>query len=110
MNYNTKEIIKLYSLCTGNNNKHDIINILSKSWIFNEVKKGNNECLNYEGYIANLLDIVNDLMKSSDYPKEIENVTPEVIAAINRTEQREALKRRTFKERFFSFGNKVATF
>lgn len=103
MNYNTKEMIKLYSLCTGNTDKYDIINTLSKSPIFNEIKNGTNNCLNYEGYISNLLEIVADLKTNSDYPKEIDNVKPEVIAAVKRTEQREALQRRCFREHIFSY-------
>ncbi len=84
MNYNTRELIKLYSQCTGNTDRKDILRILSLSPIFNEVKKGTNECLNYEGYISNLLDIVSDIKLLESYPPEIERICPETIAAINR--------------------------
>jgi len=94
MNYNTREMIKLYSLCTGNTNRHEIIKILSMSPIFSEVKKGSNDCLNYEGYISNLLDIVDDLRGMAEYPSEIDLVRPDVIAAINRTEQKDAYKQK----------------
>ena len=87
MNYNTREMIKLYSLCTGNTNKASVLKILKLSPIFFEVEKGDNECLNYEGYQSNLLDIIDDIKKTENYPSEIEAVTPATIAAINRTER-----------------------
>ena len=82
MNYDTKEMIKLYSSCTGNTDKRDIINILSRSSIYAEVAKGDNEAFLYEGFISNLLDIVDDLKEQGDYPEEIENITPEEIAKV----------------------------
>ena len=72
MNFNTKEMIKLYSLCTGNSNKQDIINILSKSQIYEIVKAGDNEAFNYEGFVCNLMDIVDDIKNQPVYPKEID--------------------------------------
>jgi hypothetical protein len=84
MNYNTRELIKLYSKCTGNTNRQEIMKILGASPIFEEVKKGTNDCLNYEGYISNLLDIVDDIKSQGNYPPEIDCVCPDTIAAINR--------------------------
>ncbi len=87
MNYNTREMIKLYSLCTGNTDQASIVKILRLSPIFSEVEKGDNDCLNYEGYQSNLLDIVRDIKEKMEYPSEIDVITPAMIAAINRTER-----------------------
>lgn len=108
MNYDTKEMIKLYSSCTGNTNKNDIINILSKSRIYAEVSKGDNEAFLYEGFISNLLDIVDDLKKQGDYPKEIESITPESIALVMRVRKEEASKRRSWWQKLFSKTKNVA--
>ena len=60
MNYNTRNIIKTYSAITGNTDVNQIIRILSKSPVFMAVKKGNS-VLMYDGYSANLLEIVEEL-------------------------------------------------
>lgn len=108
MNYNTKEMIKLYSLCTGNEDKHDIINKLAKSWIYEEVRSGSNEAFAYEGFISNLLDIVDDLKTQSNYPKEIEMITPDVIAAVMRTRKYDEYNRLGLFEKLFKKSKKIA--
>lgn len=83
MNYNTRNIIKTYSAITGNEDVNQIVRILSKSPVFMAVKKGN-PVLMYEGYSANLLEIVDELKQQSDCPEDVKKITAENIAIVNR--------------------------
>ena len=47
------------------------------------VKKGN-PVLMYEGYNANLLEIVDELKQQSDCPEDVRKITAENIAIVNR--------------------------
>ena len=62
---------------------NQIIRILSKSPVFMAVKKGN-PVLMYEGYSANLLEIVDELKQQSDCPEDVRKITAENIAIVNR--------------------------
>ena len=83
MNYNTKNIIQTYAIITNNENMRDIQKKLMKSETFKEVKKGNPTYL-YEGYTANLLEIVKELKTQKDCPNEILKITPESVVLVNR--------------------------
>lgn len=83
MNYNTRNIIKTYSAITGNTDVNQIIRVLSKSPAFMAVKKGNS-VLMYDGYSANLLEIVEELKQQSDCPEDVKKITAENIAIVNR--------------------------
>lgn len=83
MNYNTRNIIKTYSAITGNTDMNQIVRILSKSPVFIAVKKGN-PVLMYEGYSANLFEIVDELKQQSDCPEDVRKITAENIAIVNR--------------------------
>lgn len=94
MNYNTKNIIQTYAIITGNEDKDDIQKKLMKSKVFREVKNGNQTYL-YEGYTANILEIVDELKKMDDCPSEILKITPDAVVITNRA--RKYSRRRTGK-------------
>ena len=83
MNYSTRNIIKTYSAITGNEDEKQIVQILSKSPTFMAVKKGN-PVLMYEGYSANLMEIVDELRRQNDCPEDVKKITAENIAIVNR--------------------------
>lgn len=117
MNYSTRNIIKTYSAITGNEDEKQIVRILSKSPTFMAVKKGNT-VLMYEGYSANLMEIVDELRRQNDCPEEVKKITAENIAIVNRarknnTRSRERIQkpvfgrvvRRTRKTKVAKMGN-----
>lgn len=117
MNYSTRNIIKTYSAITGNEDEKQIVRILSKSPTFMAVKKGN-PVLMYEGYSANLLEIVDELRRQNDCPEDVKKITAENIAIVNRarknnTRSRERIQkpvfgrvvRRTRKTKVAKMGN-----
>lgn len=100
MNYSTRNIIKTYSAITGNEDEKQIVRILSKSPTFMAVKKGN-PVLIYEGYSANLMEIVDELRRQNDCPEDVKKITAENIAIVNRarknnTRSRERIQRPVF--------------
>ena len=100
MNYSTRNIIKTYSAITGNEDEKQIVRILSKSPTFMAVKKGN-PVLMYEGYSANLMEIVDELRRQNDCPEDVKKITAENIAIVNRsrknnTSSRERIQRPVF--------------
>ena len=100
MNYSTRNIIKMYSAITGNEDEKQIVRILSKSPTFMAVKKGN-PVLMYEGYSANLMEIVDELRRQNDCPEDVKKITAENIAIVNRarknnTRSRERIQRPVF--------------
>ena len=117
MNYSTRNIIKSYSAITGNEDEKQIVRILSKSPTFMAVKKGN-PVLMYEGYSANLMEIVDELRRQNDCPEDVKKITAENIAIVNRarknnTRSRERIQkpvfgrvvRRTRKTKVAKMGN-----
>lgn len=117
MNYSTRNIIKTYSAITGNEDEKQIVRILSKSPTFMTVKKGN-PVLMYEGYSANLMEIVDELRRQNDCPEDVKKITAENIAIVNRarknnTRSRERIQkpvfgrvvRRTRKTKVAKMGN-----
>ena len=117
MNYSTRNIIKTYSAITGNEDETQIVRILSKSPTFMAVKKGN-PVLMYEGYSANLMEIVDELRRQNDCPEDVKKITAENIAIVNRarknnTRSRERIQkpvfgrvvRRTRKTKVAKMGN-----
>lgn len=117
MNYSTRNIIKTYSDITGNEDEKQIVRILSKSPTFMAVKKGN-PVLMYEGYSANLMEIVDELRRQNDCPEDVKKITAENIAIVNRarknnTRSRERIQkpvfgrvvRRTRKTKVAKMGN-----
>ena len=117
MNYSTRNIIKTYSAITGNEDEKQIVRILSKSPTFMAVKKGN-PVLMYEGYSANLMEIVDELRRQNDCPEDVKKITAEYIAIVNRarknnTRSRERIQkpvfgrvvRRTRKTKVAKMGN-----
>ena len=117
MNYSTRNIIKTYSAITGNEDEKQIVRILSKSPTFMAVKKGN-PVLMYEGYSANLMEIVDELQRQNDCPEDVKKITAENIAIVNRarknnTRSRERIQkpvfgrvvRRTRKTKVAKMGN-----
>ncbi|WP_270415207.1 hypothetical protein [Blautia obeum] len=117
MNYSTRNIIKTYSAITGNEDEKQIVQILSKSPTFMAVKKGN-PVLMYEGYSANLMEIVDELRRQNDCPEDVKKITAENIAIVNRarknnTRSRERIQkpvfgrvvRRTRKTKVAKMGN-----
>lgn len=117
MNYSTRNIIKMYSAITGNEDEKQIVRILSKSPTFMAVKKGN-PVLMYEGYSANLMEIVDELQRQNDCPEDVKKITAENIAIVNRarknnTRSRERIQkpvfgrvvRRTRKTKVAKMGN-----
>ena len=117
MNYSTRNIIKTYSAITG-------MKMRSKSSGFylslNNVyggKKGNRYFM-YEGYSANLMEIVDELRRQNDCPEDVKKITAENIAIVNRarknnTRSRERIQkpvfgrvvRRTRKTKVAKMGN-----
>lgn len=117
MNYSTRNIIKTYSTITGNEDEKQIVRILSKSPTFMAVKKGN-PVLMYEGYSANLMEIVDELRRQNDCPEDVKKITAENIVIVNRarknnTRSRERIQkpvfgrvvRRTRKTKVAKMGN-----
>ena len=117
MYYSTRNIIKTYSAITGNEDEKQIVRILSKSPTFMAVKKGN-PVLMYEGYSANLMEIVDELRRQNDCPEDVKKITAENIAIVNRarknnTRSRERIQkpvfgrvvRRTRKTKVAKMGN-----
>ena len=117
MNYSTRNIIKTYSAIPGNEDEKHIVRILSKSPTFMAVKKGN-PVLMYEGYSANLMEIVDELRRQNDCPEDVKKITAENIAIVNRarknnTRSRERIQkpvfgrvvRRTRKTKVAKMGN-----
>ena len=117
MNYSTRNIIKTYSAITGNEDEKQIVRILSKSPTFMAVKKGN-PILMYEGYSANLMEIVDELRRQNDCPEDVKKITAENSAIVNRarknnTRSRERIQkpvfgrvvRRTRKTKVAKMGN-----
>lgn len=117
MNYSTRNIIKTYSAIIGNEDEKQIVRILSKSPTFMAVKKGN-PVLMYEGYSANLMEIVDELRRQNDCPEDVKKITAENIAIVNRarknnTRSRERIQkpvfgrvvRRTRKTKVAKMGN-----
>ena len=97
MNYSIRNIIKTYSAITGNEDDKQIVRILSKSSTFVAVKKGN-PVLMYEGYSANLLEIVNELQQQSDCPEDVKKITAENIAIVNRARRSNTRSRERFQK------------
>jgi uncharacterized protein (DUF3084 family) len=87
MNYSTRNIIKTYSAITRNEDEKQIVRILSKSPTFMAVKKGN-PVLMYEGYSANLMEIVDELRRQNDCPEDVKKITAENIAIVNRARKK----------------------
>lgn len=83
MNHNIKNIILTYSIITGNEDKNQIIGILSESDTFRQLQN-NDQILLYEGYTANLIEIIDELKEQPGYPVEIDKITPDTIRIVNR--------------------------
>lgn len=88
-----KQIIELYSLLTGVTNEKQIYEALNQSDTFLQVLDGNEAYL-YEGYIANLLEIAQDLKEKDIFLDEISRITPENIRMINRAKKLAAIQER----------------
>lgn len=94
MNKTIENIIKAYSSITNNQSKANILRILSKSEIFNEIAKNNPSYL-YEGYPANLLEIVEELKQQANCPTEIYKITEESIVQYNKAQRALASSHKT---------------
>lgn len=77
--FNTKKLWELYSIITGNTDTDDIDRKLSRSYIYSEVRNGN-EAYGYEGFISNLRDIADELKKLPDCPAEIKEIDQKSIS------------------------------
>lgn len=100
MNYSTRNIIKTYSAITGNEDEKQIVRILSKSPTFMAVKKGN-PVLMYEGYSANLMEIVDELRRQNDCPEDVKKITAENIAIVNRARKNDTRSRERIQKPVF---------
>ena len=100
MNYSTRNIIKTYSAITGNEDEKQIVRILSKSPTFMAVKKGN-PVLMYEGYSANLMEIVDELRRQNDCPEDVKKITAENIAIVNRARKNNTWSRERIQKPVF---------
>lgn len=100
MNYSTRNIIKTYSAITGNEDEKQIVRILSKSPTFMAVKKGN-PVLMYEGYSANLMEIVDELRRQNDCPEDVKKITAENIAIVNRARKNNIRSRERIQKPVF---------
>ena len=100
MNYTTRNIIKTYSAITGNEDETQIVRILSKSPTFMAVKKGN-PVLMYEGYSANLMEIVDELRRQNDCPEDVKKITAENIAIVNRARKNNTRSRERIQKPVF---------
>ena len=100
MNYSTRNIIKTYSAITGNEDEKQIVRILSKSPTFMAVKKGN-PVLMYEGYSANLMEIVDELRRQNDCPEDVKKITAENIAIVNRARKNNTRSRERIQKPVF---------
>ena len=87
MNHNVKNVVLTYSVITGNENRKKIMETLSKSETFKSLQKGDKVLL-YEGYTANLLEIVDELKRRKDCPPEVLKVTPEMVRVVNRARRK----------------------
>lgn len=103
MNYSTRNIIKTYSAITGNEDEKQIVRILSKSPTFMAVKKGN-PVLMYEGYSANLMEIVDELRRQNDCPEDVKKITAENIAIVNRARKNNTRSRERIQKPVFGRG------
>jgi hypothetical protein len=74
--YRAKAVIAAYAAITGNRNR-EVLDILKKSYTFEEILKGDNAVINYDSTISNILDIVGELSKLNDCPKEVDLITEE---------------------------------
>jgi len=81
-NYNRRKIIQIYSAITGRNNTKEIEEILRKSEVYREIEKGN-ICYLYEGYTANILEIVDELKIQDNCLEEVQLITPEAVVHFN---------------------------
>lgn len=90
-NHNVKKIVQLYSFITGNHNHKEIIKTLSRSDTFLQVRR-NDPVLLYEGYTANLLEIVNELQQISNCPPEIHLITIETVRCANKSIRKSSRK------------------
>ena len=100
MNYSTRNIIKTYSAITRNEDEKQIVRILSKSPTFMAVKKGN-PVLMYEGYSANLMEIVDELRRQNDCPEDVKKITAENIAIVNRARKNNTRSRERIQKPVF---------
>lgn len=100
MNYSTRNIIKTYSTITGNEDEKQIVRILSKSPTFMAVKKGN-PVLMYEGYSANLMEIVDELRRQNDCPEDVKKITAENIVIVNRARKNNTRSRERIQKPVF---------
>lgn len=100
MNYSTRNIIKTYSVITGNEDEKQIVRILSKSPTFMAVKKGN-PVLMYEGYSANLMEIVDELRQQNDCLEDVKKITAENIAIVNRARKNNTRSRERIQKPMF---------
>lgn len=87
MNHNVKNVILTYSVITGNENRREILKILSKSDTFKNLQRGDKVLL-YEGYTANLLEIVNELKQQENCPREVHMITPDIVRVVNRARRK----------------------
>ncbi|WP_044937825.1 hypothetical protein [Pseudobutyrivibrio sp. LB2011] len=83
-NYLEHEIVRYYSLCTGNLTKPLIYNTLEESEIFVKIVEGEDSNISV---MTNLLLIVEELKRQKDYKKELDAVTEEKLQAICLTEK-----------------------
>ncbi len=82
--YLEHEIVRYYSLCTGNLTKALIYNTLDESETFENIKAGED---NNQSVMKNLLLIADELKKKTDYKKELDAITEEKLQAIALTEK-----------------------
>lgn len=82
--YLEHEIVRYYSLCTGNLTKALIYNTLDESETFENIKAGEE---NNQSVMKNLLLIADELKKKTDYKKELDAITEEKLQAIALTEK-----------------------
>lgn len=64
------------------------------------VKKGN-PVLMYEGYSANLMEIVDELRRQNDCPEDVKKITAENIAIVNRARKNNTRSRERIQKPVF---------
>ena len=94
--HNINHVMALYSIVTGIEDSAKILNMLSKTETFQHLQKGD-WILLYEGYISNFLEIVEELKRMEDCPKEILDITSSTIVMINRARMKKYSYRRNYK-------------
>lgn len=80
------QIVELYALLTGVESRKEIYEALTQTDTFHAVLD-KNEAYLYEGYIANILEIADELKEKGIFLDEVKRITPENIQMINRAKR-----------------------